>query len=137
MWQLLQAHRALHSSELWDIAARKAQGRKTHGRKTQGRKTLGNTIGNTIGNTKDVDTSIFINSQYFLRGSGGLLGPSWTFPDTFWTIMLFKIFLAKVVPKDLLRDPRHIPDDPNKLQHHVIVFGNVDNINEYMYKQYM
>ena len=75
--------------------------------------TIGNTIGNPIGNYKIcLKNCISITLKSFLRGSGGLLGPSWTFPDTSWTIQQnFKI-LTNIAPKDLLRPPRHIPDDP-------------------------
>ena len=57
-----------------------------------------------------------IKHKYVLWGSGRLLGPSWTFPDTFWTIHQKFNVLTKVVPKDLLRSPRHIPDDPNNIK---------------------
>ena len=55
-------------------------------------------------------------NEYFVRGSGGLLGPSWTFPDTFWTILKELKMLIQVVPKDLERPPKHIPDDPKQVQ---------------------
>ena len=38
--------------------------------------------------------------QYFLRGSGGLQGPSWTFPDTFWSIRQ-NDFFTQVTSEDL------------------------------------
>ena len=55
--------------------------------------------------------SNFRINNFFGMGSRGLLGPSWTFLDTFWTIQQKCKLLTKVAPKDLLRPPRHIPDD--------------------------
>ena len=54
---------------------------------------------------------------WILRGSGGLLGPSWTFPDTFWTIQTTIKIWTSVAPKDFPRPPRHIPDDPKNFKH--------------------
>ena len=64
-------------------------------------------------------------NEYLLRGSGGPLGASWTFLDTCWTILEIKTKMMKIVPEDLKRPPRHIPDDPKKvikISKHILLF---------------
>ena len=60
-------------------------------------------IGVVIGGI-GADFPLFLKNKHVFRctmGSGGLLGPSWTLPDTFWTILNFFKVLTKVVPEDL------------------------------------
>ena len=51
-------------------------------------------------------------------GSGGLLGASWSLPDTFWTILEISIFLEKLFLRtyfELLDRSRMIPKKFDKM----------------------
>ena len=57
-------------------------------------------------------------NAYFLMGSGGLLGPSLTLPNTFWSILKNQT-CDKSCSWGPKKTPRHIPDDPKKVQKNV------------------